>query len=96
MLQSERTFRSMKIELEIPDALVEELQKRGHATHWSAEEYTAELVQQFLANLSLGPEGSIENRPDWQAALERARADLSGGRIVAHEEVERWHRRQPE
>ena len=40
------------------------------------------------------PEEKIENRPDWQAALERGRADIAAGRTVSHEEVEDWHRSQ--
>ena len=83
----------MKLELELPDELVDELYKQSKAKSITPDAYAAELVYQMLASKSLGADASIENHPDWQAALERSKADLAAGRIVPHEEVEEWHKR---
>lgn len=86
----------MKIELELPDELVSELEEKSRDQHITPGEYAAELLYQSLALESLGADGEIKNRPDWQEALERSRADLRAGRIVSHEEVENWHRDRPD
>ena len=51
-----------------------------------------ELMYQLLAQQGIGEEEIIEKRPDWQAALERSRADFPASRIILHEEVESCHR----
>ena len=86
----------MKVQLELPDELVEELYRQSDARSLTPDAYAAELVYQLLANRSLGAEASIENRPDWQTALERSRADLAAGRVVQHDGVEEWHKRHLE
>jgi predicted transcriptional regulator len=82
----------VKIELDLPQQLVDDLSDRSRQRGLSVNDYAAEL----LAREALGEEGRLENRPDWQAALERSRADLAAGRTVPHEEVQRWHQSQPE
>jgi predicted transcriptional regulator len=85
----------MKIELELPDELVKDLYSKSSERGVSLAAYATELVYQLLAHDKLGEEGKIENRPDWQAALERSRADFAAGRVVPHDEVEKWHLSRP-
>lgn len=85
----------MKVELDLPDELVAELYSQSNARSLTPGQYAAELVYQVLANRSLGEEASIENRPDWQAALERSRSELASGRTTPHQEVAEWHKRHP-
>jgi len=85
----------MKIEVDLPDELVKGLRERSDARGLSMDAYAAELLYQLLAHEELGEQNRIENRPDWEAALERSRADLAAGRKVAHEEVRSWHRSRP-
>ncbi len=84
----------MKIELDLPEKMINDMREKSAARGLSVDAYASELMYQFLAEQDIGEEGNIENRPDWQAALERSRADLAAGRIVNHEEVEAWHRSQ--
>jgi predicted transcriptional regulator len=86
----------MKLELDLPDELVADLYQQCSARGLPADVYAAELVYQSLANQALGADGSLDNRPDWQAALTRSREDLASGRVVTHEEVEAWHKSHPE
>jgi len=86
----------MKIELELPDDLVSELDSKSRDQQMTPGEYAAELLYQSLVRESLGSDGAIESRRDWQEALERSRADLRAGRVVSHEEVENWHRSHPD
>ena len=82
----------MKIELDLPKDLVDDLRDRSEQRGLSVNDYATEL----LARESPVEEERIENRPDWQAALERSRADLAAGRTIPHEEVQRWHGSQSE
>lgn len=84
----------MKIKLDLPDEMGQELRQKSVASGLSLEAYVTELICQLLPEQTLGDEGNLESRPDWQAALERSRADLAAGRAVEHDEVEAWHRRQ--
>jgi hypothetical protein len=84
----------MKVELELPDELVEELYRESNALDIPPETYLAELVYQHLAGGSLGADGLLDSRPDWQAALLRSREDWATGRTVGHQEVEAWHHRR--
>jgi len=86
----------MKIEVDLPDELIAGLRDRSKERGLSLDAYTAELVHQILAHEALGDQAKIENRPEWEMALERSRADLAAGRIVLHDEVRRWHQSQPE
>ncbi len=86
----------MKVELELPDDLVSELYSQSKARGLTPGQYAAEIVYQLLASRSLGEQGAIEKRPDWQAALGRSREDLAAGRTTPHEEVVEWHKRHPE
>ncbi len=81
----------MKVQIELPDQLVEELYRQSGARNISLDEYAAEIAYQVLATKSLGPDAVIDNRSDWQEALERSRRDLEAGRIVPHEKVKEWH-----
>jgi len=58
--------------------------------------YVPELVCQALANEQLGDAGKLENRPDWQSAIQEGRKDIRAGRVFAHEEVMEWHKRHSE
>ncbi len=82
----------MKIELDLPQEIVEDLRDRSSRRGVSINEYAIEVLLRdaFTETESLG------SRPDWQAAIERSRADLAAGRAIPHEEVERWHKSQPE
>lgn len=84
----------MKVELDLPDDLVEELYRESNALDLPPEAYLAELVYQHLAGRSLGADGLLESRPDWQAALLRSREDWAAGRTVGYQEVEAWHNRR--
>ena len=81
----------MKVELDLPDELVEELCRKSKARDIPPGTYVAELVYQYLAGRSLGTAGLLDNRPDWQAALLRSREDWAAGRIMDYQEVEVWH-----
>jgi len=85
----------MKIELDLPEDVFKNLYEKSGERGMSLDAYAAELVYQLLAQDELGEHGNIESRPDWQAALERSRADLAAGRVVRHEEVEPWHQSHP-
>jgi predicted transcriptional regulator len=85
----------MKIELDLPEELVKDLYQKSGERGLSLDAYAAELIYQVLAQDELGEHGHIENRSDWQAALDRSRADLAAGRVVPHEEVEQWHQSHP-
>lgn len=86
----------MRVQIDLPDELVEELYRQSNAQEITPDAYAAELFHQLLANRALGKDASIQERPDWQAALEHSRQDLAAGRIVEHEKVEEWHRLHPE
>jgi hypothetical protein len=86
----------MKIEIELPETLVSELQIKSRSQHMTRDEYASELLYQSLALASVGNDVTIENRPDWQQALERSRADLRAGRVVSHNQVENLHRSHPD
>ena len=72
----------MKIELDWPEDLVKDLYQKSEKRGLTLNAYAPELVYQLLAQDELGENGRIENRPDWQAALERSRADFARGRVV--------------
>jgi predicted transcriptional regulator len=82
----------MKIQLDLPEALATELYARCRDKQLSVDEYASEILGQYLASEALAEDGRIESRPDWQQALARARADLRAGRVVPHDEIEKWHR----
>jgi len=84
----------MKIEVDLPDEVVEGLRARSRERGVSLNAYAAELLFQLFAHEELGEQNRIENRPDWDEALERSRADLAAGRKIGHEEVLGWHRSQ--
>ena len=86
----------MKIEVDLPDELIEGLREKSRERGLSLDAYAAELFYQIVAHDELGEQSRIENRPDWEMPLERSRADLAAGRTIAHEEVRRWHQSQPE
>ncbi len=82
----------MKIELDLPEQLVEKLRACSNLRGVSVNDCAAELlVRDAFEDIE-----SLDDRPDWQAAIERSRADLAAGRTVAHEEVQRWHKSQPQ
>ena len=51
-----------------------------------------EIVEQFFLSQEEPDDQKLENRPDWQAGIERGRQDRTKGRVVSHEEVMLWHR----
>jgi hypothetical protein len=85
----------MKIEVDLPEDVVRDLYRKSGERGLSLDAYAAELVCQLLAQAELGEDGKIENRPDWQTALARSRADFAAGRVVRLEEVEQWHQSHP-
>jgi hypothetical protein len=73
----------MKVELELPAELVAGLYRESESRD----------IYQCLSDRSLGTNGPLNSRPDWQAALLRSR-DWAAGRTVGHQEVEAWHNRR--
>lgn len=72
----------MRIELELPDNLVSELAAKSRDRHMTPGQYAAELLYQSLALEALGADVPIENRLDWQEALERSRASLGARQVT--------------
>ncbi len=86
----------MKFEIEMPDDIAAELFASTRSRNISPAVYVSELVCQALANEQLGDSGKLENRPDWQSAIQEGREDIRAGRVFAHEEVMEWHKSHPE
>lgn len=82
----------MIVKLDLPDELVDELYRASKANSLTPEQYASEMIYQLLAERSLGRDAALENRPDWQAKLERSQADREAGRVVPHQEVVDWHK----
>ena len=82
----------MTLTLSLPDELVEELDRASSQSHVSRDEYAAEALYQALAASQLGEDGKLENRPDWQASLDRARADREAGRLIPQKEIVEWRK----
>ena len=82
----------MTLQLEIPNDVGERLLNDAQRCALSPSDYLAEVLRQSQAARELGDNALLENRPDWQQALERAEADIKAGRVHSHEEVLKWHR----
>jgi predicted transcriptional regulator len=80
----------------MPDDVAAALFASTQARSISTDAYVSELVSQALSNERLGESARIENRPDWQKAIQEGREDIRAGRVVAHEEVMEWHKSHPE
>jgi len=81
----------MKVELQLPDELVEEFYCASKAPDIPPRAYLAELVCQHLAGKSLRADGLLDSQPDWQAALLQFGEDLAAGGIVDRHEVAARH-----
>jgi predicted transcriptional regulator len=86
----------MIVKVDLPDELVNELHRGSEANNLSPDQYASEMLYQLLAERSLGKDAELENRPDWQAGLDRAKADREVGRTTPHSEVVDWHQRRRE
>jgi hypothetical protein len=86
----------MIVQIDLPDELVSELYRASGLNNLTPEQYASEMLCQLLAERSLGKDGELENRPDWQAGLERSKAERAAGRAVLHREVVDWHGRRRE
>lgn len=86
----------MTIKVELPDELVDELYRGSGARNLAPDEYASEMLYQLLAERSLGDDAQLPNRPDWQAALDRARSDIEAGRTRSHQEAVDWHANERE
>jgi predicted transcriptional regulator len=78
------------------DDIAAELFASTQSRNISPAVYVSELVCQALANERLGDSGKLENRPDWQRAIQEGREDIRAGRVFAHEKVMEWHERHSE
>ena len=81
----------MTLQVEIPDDVGARLLDDAQRCALSPSDYLAEVLRQAQTERELGDQALLENRPDWQAALDRADADIRAGRVHSHEEVLRWH-----
>ena len=66
----------MKFEIEMPDDIAAELFASTRSRNISPAVYVSELVCQALANEQLGDSGKLENRSDWQSAIQEGREDI--------------------
>ncbi len=82
----------MTLQLEIPDDVGARLLDDAQRCALSPSDYLAEMLRQRQTERDLGDQALLENRPDWQAALDRAESDIRAGRVHSHEDVLRWHR----
>jgi predicted transcriptional regulator len=81
----------MIVKVDLPDELVNELYRGSGENNLTPDQYASEMLYQLLAERSLGKDAELENRPDWQAGLERSQAERAAGRVVPHREVVDWH-----
>jgi predicted transcriptional regulator len=86
----------MVIKVDLPDELVNELYRSSRNHSLTPDQYASEMLYQLLAERSLGRDAELENRPDWQAGLDRGKADREAGRTTPHSEVVDWHQRRRE
>ena len=86
----------MIVKVDLPDELVNELYRGSGANNLTPDQYASEMLYQLLAERSLGKDAELENRPDWQAGLDRSKAEREAGRAVPHREVADWHERRRE
>ena len=86
----------MIVKVELPDELVNELYRGSGANNLTPDQYASEMLYQLLAERSLGRDAELENRPDWQASLERSDAEREAGRAIPQREVVDWHERRHE
>jgi predicted transcriptional regulator len=86
----------MIVKVDLPDELVNELHRSSEASSLTPDQYASEMLYQLLAERSLGKDAELENRPDWQAGLDRSKAERDAGRAVPHREVVDWHERRRE
>ena len=81
----------MTLTLHLPDEFEDELRRVSSENQVTPDEYAAEMLYQMLSERRHGAEAELENRPDWQQSLDRARADREAGRVIPHEKMVRWN-----
>ena len=86
----------MIIKVNLPDQLVEQLYQGSRQKGLTPDQYAGEMLYQLLSERSAADDAKLENRPDWQKALARSKADREAGRFVPHKEVVDWHEGHPE
>lgn len=82
----------MKIEIELPEDVVRDLERLGDAESKCLGVVAAEVLRRAVRGAEPGFGTRLEERPDWVEALERGSADIAAGRVVEHEDVIAWHR----
>ena len=86
----------MIVKVDLPDHLVEQLYEGSRSQGLTPDQYVCEMLYQLLSERSAGDNAKLENRPDWQEALARSKADRKAARFVPHKEVVDWHGGHPE
>ena len=86
----------MIVKVDLPDHLVEQLYEGSRSQGLNPDQYVREMLYQLLSERSAAEDAKLENRPDWQEALARSKADREAGRFVPHKEVVDWHEGHPD
>jgi predicted transcriptional regulator len=84
------------MQVSFPEDVTDRLQATASQMNLPPEE-----VVRFIIETVLGPTPSeidheVEQDLDLRASLQRARADISAGRVCGNDEVLEWHRNHPE
>jgi hypothetical protein len=78
----------MQVTVEIPEYALDSIGRLD----LTPAEYAAEIVRAHLVTLVQGAAGSIDQRPDWQAAIEKGREEIRRNSGISHAEVLDWHK----
>ncbi len=82
----------MTLTLHLPDELEAELRQASRDSDVTMDQCAADMLYQTLSERRYGEDAKLENRPDWQQSLDRARTDREADRVISHEEVLEWQR----
>jgi hypothetical protein len=61
----------MKITLDIPDQMADDLAAQSHAAKLEVDRYAAELLAQAVENRQLGAAALLDQRPAWPQSRPR-------------------------
>jgi predicted transcriptional regulator len=81
----------MQLNLELPDDVAGPLTRASGNANLTLEAFATEVLRQAALTEQAGAASTLDAQPDWQAAIERSRADLAAGRVHTHDEVRAWH-----
>jgi predicted transcriptional regulator len=87
----------IKLEISLTEETAALLRSVAEGRCETQDELVEFLLAEHLPEIDLSaPHMQLENRPDWQKAIEQGRADIAAGRVIPHEEIEQWLKEHPE